>query len=188
MNVMNWIAWTVGVIIVLVLAVLAVGSALPVVHTASRTVLIQNPPEMVWNLIFDVPRYPSWRRGIVSVDALPHDSGVAMAWREHDEHGSLSYETAAIVSMSRFSTRITDTGIPFGGGWTFELAPTSDGTSLKITENGEIYNPFLRFMARYVFGYYKSIDAYVADLKRELNRRAVKPTIADSPADSARSR
>lgn len=54
----------------------------------------------------------------------------------------------------------------FGGSWTYELTPVADGTRLRITENGEVYNPLFRFLSRFVFGHYASIDKFMADLER----------------------
>ena len=61
-----------------------------------------------------------------------------------------------------------DPGLPFGGTWTYEVAPVPGGSTLTITENGEIYNPLFRFMARYIFGYEGTIETYMAALKKHL--------------------
>jgi hypothetical protein len=66
-------------------------------------------------------------------------------------------------------TRITDDGIPFGGGWTFDLRPSAEGTALTITENGSVYNPLFRFVSRFVMGHAKTIDEYAADLVVKLS-------------------
>ena len=61
--------------------------------------------------------------------------------------------------------------LPFGGSWTYELIPTAGGTMLRITEDGEVYNPLFRFISRFVLGHYKSIDQYLDDLERRLVSR-----------------
>ena len=61
--------------------------------------------------------------------------------------------------------RIADQGLPFGGTWTFDIAPAADGGSeLRVTEDGEVYNVIFRFMARFFFGYTSSIETYLRDL------------------------
>jgi len=40
--------------------------------------------------------------------------------------------------------------------------------ALTITENGEVYNPLFRFMARYIFGYEGTIENHMAALKKHL--------------------
>jgi hypothetical protein len=66
---------------------------------------------------------------------------------------------------ARIAVRIADRGLPFGGTWTFQIAPVPGGGSdLRIDEDGEIYNVIFRFMARFFFGYTASIEGYLRDL------------------------
>jgi hypothetical protein len=96
-------------------------------------------------------------------------AGALTRWREHTGSESLGFEMNSSSPPTRLVTRITDEGIPFGGGWTFELAPARDGTSLTITERGSVYNPLFRFVSRFVMGHTKTIDEYAADLVVALN-------------------
>ena len=66
-------------------------------------------------------------------------------------------------------TRITDAGLPFGGTWTSEIAPVPGGSRLRITEDGEIYNPLFRFMARFIFGYDGTIKLYLSALETKVH-------------------
>ena len=59
--------------------------------------------------------------------------------------------------------RIEDTNLPFGGSWTYELAPVGDSeTTLRITEDGEVYNPIFRFVSRFVMGHDATIRQYLS--------------------------
>jgi hypothetical protein len=40
-----------------------------------------------------------------------------------------------------------------------------------ITENGEIYNAFFRFVSRYIIGHHRTIDSFLAALRRHLDAR-----------------
>jgi len=40
-----------------------------------------------------------------------------------------------------------------------------------ITENGEIYNSFFRFISGYIVGHHRTIDSYLAALRRHLEAR-----------------
>ena len=62
------------------------------------------------------------------------------------------------------TSRIADAKLPFGGSWTYEIAPgvTRDLTTLRITENGEVYNPVFRFVSKFVMGHSATIDKYLA--------------------------
>jgi hypothetical protein len=57
--------------------------------------------------------------------------------------------------------RIADPSLPFGGTWTYRISPAAGGSELSITEDGEVYNPIFRFMARFVFGYTATMDAFI---------------------------
>jgi hypothetical protein len=68
----------------------------------------------------------------------------------------------------RLVTRIADADLPFGGTWTFELAPEEGGTRVTITERGEIRNPIFRAVARYVFGYGATMEAFLDELRAHI--------------------
>jgi hypothetical protein len=59
---------------------------------------------------------------------------------------------------------IDDRKLPFGGSWTYEIAPRAGGCTITITEDGEVYNPLFRFMARFVFGHHATLKQYLASL------------------------
>ncbi|HZD05714.1 MAG TPA: hypothetical protein VE173_12380, partial [Longimicrobiales bacterium] len=63
---------------------------------------------------------------------------------------------------------IADEGLPFGGTWTYVLEPDAGGTRVTLTEDGEIYNPFFRFMARFVFGYDGTMRSYLDGLEARM--------------------
>jgi len=62
-------------------------------------------------------------------------------------------------------TRVVE-GQPFGGTWTYRIAPAPGGSDLTITEDGEVYNVLFRFLSRFVFGHFATIDAYLKNLQR----------------------
>ena len=68
-------------------------------------------------------------------------------------------------------TRI-EPGLPFGGTWTYELAPDAGGSVLTITERGEVYNPIFRFMSRFIFGHDSTLAGYMAALHTRLSTPA----------------
>lgn len=82
-----------------------------------------------------------------------------------DTHGQkIAFELLEATPPRRLATRIADKSLPFGGTWTFEIAPEGVGSEVRITEDGEIYNVIFRFMARFIFGYTTSIETYLRDL------------------------
>jgi len=157
-----------GFLIVVVLVVVAIGYALPVDHVARREATFDQPPERVFAALEDVDRYPTWRSDVNSVEVLARSP--APRWREHGSNGTLTFEFQEVRSPARLVSRITDTSLPFGGKWTYELAPSGAGTRLAITEHGEVYNPVFRFMSRFVFGHTAAMEKFLRDLGAHLGK------------------
>jgi hypothetical protein len=90
-------------------------------------------------------------------------------FREDGTNGPILFEITEKVPPRRFVTRIADKSLPFGGRWVYEVAPTATGSSLTITEEGEVYNPVFRFVSRYVMGHTATIDSYLQAVQKRLN-------------------
>lgn len=78
------------------------------------------------------------------------------------------YEIVEQVPPRRLVTRVADPDLPYGGTWTFELAPEAPGTRLTITERGQVHNPIFRVLARFVFGYAATMESYLDELEARL--------------------
>jgi len=61
--------------------------------------------------------------------------------------------------------------LPFGGTWTFEVTPTTEGSTLRITENGYVTNPIFRFVARFVMGYTSEMEKYLTGLAQHFGEK-----------------
>lgn len=168
---MKWVWLVSGLLVLAVLAALFVGSRLPVRHTATRAAVLSGTPETVFAVLTDYASAPSWRRDLKSVEILPSEDG-AIRFREDGSNGRILFEVVEAVPSRRLTVRIADDKLPFGGSWTYELTPSDGGTRLSITENGEIYSPLFRVMSRYVFGYHKTLDAYLRSLGDKLGEPA----------------
>ena len=154
-----------GILAALVLVVVLVGWSLPVAHRASRQATYPVPPDSLYVAITNVERFPRWRPTVKSVDVVTSPTG-ARSYRESGDDGNILYVVDEAEPNRRLVTRIADRSLPFGGRWTFELSPTGSGTTLRITEDGEVYNPIFRFVSRFVFGHHATIDGYLNDLGR----------------------
>jgi hypothetical protein len=139
-----------------------VDSWLPVSHTAECSAEVSAPPERIWEALTNVGAFPDWRPDVARVEQLPERT-----WREHGKHGVITYRVAAAEAPSRLVVRIVDQSLPFGGEWEYRVVPGR----VTIIERGEIYNLFFRVMARFVFGYTKTIEAYLWALKRRVESR-----------------
>lgn len=137
---LKWTAVVVAVLIAIPAALALIGVFLPKGHRASRTVTLHAPPERVFAAISDPARINKSDPPVTVELSTPN---------------------------SRMVTRVAP-GLPFGGTWTFELAPSGTDTALTITEDGEVYNVLFRAMQKLFFSPYKSIDEYQAALAKAL--------------------
>lgn len=145
----------------------AVGATLPVRHHTSLQSVYPAPRDTLFALITDVERFAEWRTGVERVEPRPNVQG-RPRWQEVGPDGAILYETVESTPARRHVTRIADPELPFGGSWTFELEDAPPGTLLRITEDGEIYNPIFRFVSRYILGHDRTIERYLADLRSEI--------------------
>ena len=132
----------IALVVVPVIVVIAIGAMLPVAHHAQRTAQIDKPPGAVYAVLAGPP---DWQPG-----------------------SKVPYEKIETDPPRKLVTRISDKSLPFGGTWTYDLKPSTAGTELTITEDGEVYNPLFRFVSKYVIGHTATIDQYIEALKKKL--------------------
>lgn len=120
----------------LVMAVIGVGYLLPQNHIASGSAEYTVNPEHIWQYI-----------------------------TQKKIADGVTYETVESIPPKKFVTRIADKDLPFGGTWTYEIEATPKGSRLTITENGEVYNPLLRFISRFIVGHQRSIEKYLKEVR-----------------------
>ena len=143
-----------------------VGSRLPQGHVATRERDFASTADLVYRAVATPTEYPKWRKGVQRVDMLPDSNGISR-FRETSMGDEVTYAIESNVPNRLFVTRIAQAG-PWGGSWTYEITPTGSGAHLRITEEGEVYNPFFRFVSRYILGHTRSIDGYLDDLEKQL--------------------
>lgn len=160
---MKWAVYGVTGVVGLVGVMAAVGRMLPVGHVASRSAVVAGAPAEVFARVANVAAYPSWWSAVTQVDVLPVVEG-RPRFREHLSSGAVIFETVESTPPVRFVSRIADPDQPFGGTWTFALAPDGGGTRVTITERGEVYNPLFRFLSRFVFSQTSTIESCLTAL------------------------
>jgi uncharacterized membrane protein len=160
------------VIVALLVAVVAfVGFRLPMQHTSSRSILLHQPPQQVYDVIRDFSTAPKWRSDLKSVEVQNQPNG-KIHFREHGSQGTVNYELVEDVPAQRLVTRILDTDLGYSGKWTYSFTPEGGGTRVTITEDGEVANVFFRFMSRYVFGHTATMDSYLTSLAKRFGEDA----------------
>jgi hypothetical protein len=158
---MKWALLTVGCVIALFAIVAAIGAMLPVVHHAARSAKYRQPPDVLYAVIAGAP---DWRADVKAYGLLPDPNGRKQWWEQDTHNQKITYELLEDTPPTRRSVRIADAGLPFGGTWTFDISPAPGGSQVRIREDGEVYNVMFRFMARYIFGYTKTIEGVLRDL------------------------
>jgi uncharacterized protein YndB with AHSA1/START domain len=142
---------------------------LPVQHQVSREATYAESPESIFASLVHVEAFPSWRSGIRRVETLPAVEG-RRSYREVGKDGTLTYVIDEELPPRRLVSRIADRDLPFGGRWIYELTPSGAGTTLRVTEEGEVYNPLYRFVSRFVLGHDTTINQFLKDLATVYSR------------------
>lgn len=161
---MRWIIWIVAGIAIVAALVVIVGYSLPKGHTATGSAQVALPPDAVYALLSEVDKYPTWRPGVKGLTRQPDRNG-RPAWTEEVSGMKIPLYFETMERPSLLVARIADPSLPFGGTWTYRIAPAAGGSQVTITEDGEVYNPLFRFMSRFVFGYQATLDEFVKNLK-----------------------
>lgn len=157
---MKWI-WIIGGTLIVVVAVVALaGALLPRSHRATRRARFRERPETMYAVLAGPP---DWRSDVKAFGRLPGGRW----WEQEGHNHKVTFELVEDSPPTRRVVRIADRSLPFGGTWTFEIAPDGEGSAVRITEDGEIYNVIFRFMARFFFGYTASIEGNLRDLGRK---------------------
>lgn len=164
---MKWLLRTLAALVALVVLVILVGALLPKAHEASRSARYAQPPEAVWRTITDFPAMPSWRADVDRMERGADRNGHPV-WVEVSGSDRLPLEVEEAQAPRRMVTRIADPDLPFGGTWTYELKPDAGGTSLTITERGDVYNPLFRFVSKFILGHSATIETYLESLGKKL--------------------
>lgn len=158
----------VGCLIGLILAVTIVGLLLPKRHVVSRSASYHAKPEQLFSLIAGAQ---DWRPEVVRCETTADSSGKELQ-RETTRNGeTVTYELTDRVAPVSLKRRIVTKNLPYSGTWTFSLEANDDSTLVRITEDGEVYNPIFRFVSRFVFGQTQTIDNYLRALGKATGQR-----------------
>lgn len=138
-------------------------------HTATASREFDVSAEKVWQAVTDVRGYGEWRNNVERIEVLS-DSTRPLQWREfYSNDNPMTFQEVERTDSTRFTARIADQELPFGGGWTYELEQTEKGVRLIITEDGKIYNPIFRFVSRFIIGYKATMNRFLDDLEKHLD-------------------
>lgn len=155
----------VAVLAALIIIMVFIGRSLPEKHTASQTRSFASSPDDVWKVVTNVSEWKSWRKGVKEAAMRGPDT-----FLEKGSNGDVEYRISNSVAGVSHTTTIITKDLPYGGAWHYVFEKEGSGCKLTITENGEVYNPFFRFMSKYIFGHDGTLKTYMNDLQAALRQ------------------
>jgi hypothetical protein len=147
----------VGVLVLLVLCVVITGAMLPKRHVAARSAVFKAGPERLFALIAGSQ---DWRPDVRSCELLTQN-GRQFQRETSKSNETILYELRNSRPPSSIERRIATENLPYGGTWSLTVTPENGGTRVRITEDGEVYNPIFRFVSRFILGQTATQDAYL---------------------------
>ena len=150
-----------GCILLVVACVVITGLLLPKAHTVSRAAAYHATPDKLFALI-DGPQ--NWRPEVIGYEVVPDASGRALTQETTRNGETVTYELLDRKPPESIKRRVATPNLPYSGAWSYSLQPHAGGTIVRITENGEVYNPVFRFVSRFILGHTSTMDAYLRAL------------------------
>lgn len=161
---MKWLIITIIAFLLLGFIIFIVGKLLPVKHTAFQQRQFAVSKNLLWTSIRNFKDYPEWRSNLKALTVINETQ-----WREVDDKGdAITFGIIEEVPEIRLEVKILDDNLPFGGIWVYELTEGDHVVTLKITENGEVYNPIFRFISHFFMDQSATIKQYMTDLETHL--------------------
>lgn len=157
---MKWLLRILLVLIGIVAIVYVVGLCLPRQHTAMMSAVIPASVDQVWKRITTVADFPRWRKDMTSIQIV-NDS----QWVENAGSMHVPMRMGERDSLKRAVVVINSNDLPFGGEWVYELQPQGNSTQVTITENGEVRQPFFRFVSAFIMGRTATMRKYLSSLQ-----------------------
>jgi hypothetical protein len=173
---MKILMWVASALVTIAAIVLVVGWLRPAGHVATTEAEYAAPAEALWGVIADLPRWAEWNPDIKSMERLPDRDGREV-WMARGGWGDLPTEIVRSEPARLLETFVD--GGAFSGTWVYELSPTGSGTLLRVTERGEVSNPFFRAMMIF-HDNYESMRTFHAALAERLGETVVVRELGES--------
>jgi hypothetical protein len=162
MKILLIIVASILVIVIAAVGIIAgVGALLPRRHVASRSATYRATPQQLFALISG-PQ--SWRPDVQRSATIAVPGGQSLLRETTRDGNTMTYEAFAANRPTSIGRRVVGKKLPFSGSWTYSLAPSAGGTTVRIIEDAEVYNPVFRFMSRFVIGQTRTMDTYLRSL------------------------
>jgi hypothetical protein len=166
---MRIIVVVIGVIVLLVVCVVIIGALLPKRHVASRSASFRATPERIFSLIAGSQ---DWRPDVLRYEVVSRDGNREVVRETTRDEKTIAYEVFDSFPPKSIKRRIATDHLPYSGTWTYTLELRGETTVVRITEDGEVYNPLFRFISRFILGHTRSMDAYLRALGKATGQEA----------------
>ncbi|MCH9680788.1 MAG: SRPBCC family protein [Deltaproteobacteria bacterium] len=164
------VVWAIVALLVLALIATAIGFTYDEGHVVKREAIYTQPPAVVWKVITSFDESHHWRS---DVDAVEIESSEPIRFVEMQRTGPIPMEVIEQEPGKKLEIMISEPDLPISGSWTFVLAADEGGTRLSITENAQVRNPLMRFIARTFSDPNETTDTYLIDLGKHLGEQVV---------------
>ena len=94
----------------------------------------------------------NWRPDVIRCEVVPA-TGRELTQETTRNGETVTYELLDRKPPESMKRRIATPNLPYSGTWSYSLQPHVGGTIVRITENGEVYNPVFRFVSRFILGH-----------------------------------
>lgn len=163
---LKWLLIIAAILIAIPLILWIIGSLMPRDHVVSRTLKLKQPVDAVWGVISDYDRHGEWQSGYTNVKRGPDRNGKPI-YTMNAGGMAMTLELTEIAPPSKLISTIADDALPFGGTWTWELAPTDEGCALTITERGFVKPALFRVIGGLFIGHDATINKTLRDLAKK---------------------
>ncbi len=136
----------VTLLVVVGVALLLYGKRIPIGHVIAVEIPLKRSADEVYDLIADVPGHVRWAPKVKSVDALEPRDGKPV-YRMRVDRQAFTIVAGVVEPRRALMLTIVDDKM-FRGTWTWTIAPTPQGCTVRLTERGEISSALARAMVR----------------------------------------
>lgn len=157
------------IIAILVLAIFPfiIGLFLPTARTFVKTSQFKSSPQEIWNVITDIKGQEEWRNEVKSIEIINAKKGKEK-WTEIPKKGRpITFKVKTYEPPNRFDIEIMESG--FSGYWEGRIREKKGVTEIEFKEVVVINNPYLKTLSYLFLDLNKTMDLYLANLKKKLD-------------------
>lgn len=163
------------IVVVIVITIVNIpiigGLFLPKSHKITKTLFLNYDPENIWVYINDIEHYPKWRPSVKKVEIVSTNPAGLTSWQEYYHFNSRTmFQITESTPYSDMVIKTADRESYYSCKWNISIKEAENGTLLTIVEEGEIYNPLFRSIAK-LKGIDKPLNEYLSDLKAGLSHQ-----------------